>query len=161
MVDEHLNYKVLVRANGILIHRNSVLLVQLKTPIVDYPYWMPPGGGLEFGETLQDAVKRELLEETGISVQVNDLWYVNEYINKPWHAIEFYFKCSYESGELLIGTDPERVKQYILDSAFVSLEEFKHLMIRPTFLKEQLIKDFETPSLKPIRFFSNELSESK
>jgi len=117
VTDEQLNYKVRVRANGILIHQNSVLLVQLKTPILDYPYWMPPGGGVEFGETLQEAVKREVIEETGISVQVNELWYVHDYINIPWHAIEFYFKCSYVSGELLVGSDPETVRQYILDSA--------------------------------------------
>lgn len=161
MTDEQLNYKVRVRANGILIHQNSVLLVQLKTPILDYPYWMPPGGGVEFGETLQEAVKREVIEETGISVQVNELWYVHDYINIPWHAIEFYFKCSYVSGELLVGSDPETVRQYILDSAFVSLEEFKRLTIKPEFLKEQLLRDLENPSIKPIRFFSNGLPESK
>ncbi len=160
MSDTQLNYKVRVRANGILIHQNSVLLVQLKTPILDFPYWMPPGGGVEFGETLQEAVKRELIEETGIRVKVNELWYIHEYINRPWHAIEFYFKCSYESGEILVGTDPETVNQYILDTAFVAFEEFKRLTIKPDFFKEQLLIDLENPSIKPILFSPNGLPGS-
>jgi 8-oxo-dGTP diphosphatase len=154
VADEQLNNKVRVRANGILIHQNSVLLVQLKTPIFDYPYWMPPGGGLEFGETLQEAVKREMLEETGISVDVGELWFVNEYINSPWHAIEFYFKCSYLEGELVVGKDPELTNQYIINTAFVSFDEFLQLTLRPPFLKEQLILKWnETENNIGIQFF--------
>ena len=45
-----------------------------------------PGGGVELGETLTQTVKREVLEETGINVQVTDL--IGVY-SDPAHVIEF------------------------------------------------------------------------
>lgn len=38
-----------------------------------------PGGGLEFGEGIHDCLKREFLEELNLSVEVGDLYYVNDF----------------------------------------------------------------------------------
>jgi 8-oxo-dGTP diphosphatase len=61
-----------------------------------------PGGGQNPGEDLASAVKRECLEELGISVEVIGLKFIREYIgknhefsdvDKDAHRVEFFFHC--------------------------------------------------------------------
>lgn len=63
-----------------------------------------PGGGLEFGETLEEAVKREILEECGIDVLVkNQMTTFNHILPKEGqHWISVVYICYYQSGELTI-----------------------------------------------------------
>lgn len=65
--------RVRFAARVILLNDNKVFLMQIaptlainpKNPLKD-PYWITPGGGLEIGESPEQAAKRELFEETGI-----------------------------------------------------------------------------------------------
>jgi 8-oxo-dGTP diphosphatase len=93
--------KVRLRVNGILQHDDAVLLVRLQSPVTDELVWMPPGGGVEFGESMTDALKREFCEETGLQVRVATLAFVNELIEPPFHAVEFYFNVHRAAGDLL------------------------------------------------------------
>ena len=54
---------------GVVIHNNSVLLVK-KSNLEDI--WSFPGGAIEIGETLHEALMREILEETSIIIKVGD-----------------------------------------------------------------------------------------
>lgn len=133
--------KLRVRANGLVVKDDCLLLVELKTPILPFPYWMPPGGGLQFGEALQPAVEREVREETGVIVYASQLMYVHEYINVPWHAVEFYFWCDWISGEPSLGIDPERSVQYLQNAAFIPLEKLSELAFRPEFMRDCFLDD--------------------
>ena len=65
----------------VLNDRNEVLLLRLEG--AGGPFWMTPGGGLEPGESYEQAARRELKEETGIELtelgpwvwKGTDLWY--------------------------------------------------------------------------------------
>ncbi len=69
-----------VPAVGALVfNRNRVLLVKRRDPPMP-GQWAIPGGRVEWGESLADAAAREVLEETGIAVDVGDAVYVFESI---------------------------------------------------------------------------------
>ncbi|PEL14970.1 DNA mismatch repair protein MutT [Bacillus wiedmannii] len=62
-----------VRVTGILIEDEEVLLVKQK---VANRNWSLPGGRVENGETLEEAMIREMREETGLEVKIKKLLYV-------------------------------------------------------------------------------------
>ena len=99
---------------------------------------MPPGGALELGESLEDALIREMREETELEVRVGRLLWVHEFLGKPFHAVEFYFRCHIIGGQLKLGGDPELEgdNPMLLDLSFVPFEETGTLAIEPNFVRE-------------------------
>lgn len=76
----------IVGVGGVLIENGKALLIRRGSePLLGQ--WSIPGGTLELGETLQEGVARELLEETGIAVRVLGLIEVFERIN-PFSPLE-------------------------------------------------------------------------
>ncbi|MEP0553692.1 MAG: NUDIX hydrolase [Balneola sp.] len=138
--------KLRLRSCGLLVKGNSILLVQLLSPITKELIWMPPGGGLEFGETLEETLKREVREETGLHVKAKSLMHVNEVIKDQFHAIEFFYNVEYLSGKLQTGTDPElsESSQIIKDVAFKNKNELRDLKVVPDYLKEEFWTDYES-----------------
>ena len=67
--------------------------------------WAIPGGTLTLGETLQECVAREILEETGITIKVGDCVYVFDYVERDeggkikYHFVVVDFVGEYISGE--------------------------------------------------------------
>lgn len=56
-------------ARVLLLDRDGrVLLFRFVDPVSAAPFWITPGGGLDEGESFEDAARRELREETGIIV---------------------------------------------------------------------------------------------
>ncbi|MHC1636891.1 MAG: NUDIX domain-containing protein [Candidatus Nezhaarchaeales archaeon] len=56
---------VIIRKNG------NIILVKRRPPYEGH--WALPGGFVEYGETVEDAVKREVKEETGLDVEIKGL----------------------------------------------------------------------------------------
>jgi 8-oxo-dGTP diphosphatase len=143
-VAETFRNRVRVRVNGLLVRDRSILMVQLHSPVAGRHIWMPPGGGVRFGEPLLSALQREMVEETGIRVSVGPLWYLHEIIHKNVHAVEFYYLCRHEAGSLRTGTDPEysESEQIITDAAFLPFDRLVEKDIYPAYLREGFVADY-------------------
>lgn len=117
-----------VRVCGLYWEGRNLLLANHKSLALN-DFWSPPGGGIEFGQTASAALKREILEETGLTVRVGKLLFVCEFIQNPLHAVELFFEVFYEKGVLKTGFDPELLEnqQIITDVKFLSPEEVKGL----------------------------------
>ena len=84
-----------------LIVRDSNILLLRKEGYADGRRYALPGGGQDLGETLEQALLRECLEEIGTRVQIRDLVHVADTF-KPRdtsppstrHLVEFLFDCS-------------------------------------------------------------------
>ena len=68
-----------VGVGGVILKDGKVLLLLRKKP-PEVGFWSLPGGRVEFGERLEDAVVRELREELGIIVEVEWLVCVTDHI---------------------------------------------------------------------------------
>jgi 8-oxo-dGTP diphosphatase len=82
-----------LRACVAVIEDYKILLVPHFNTDVGPIQWHIPGGGVEFGETLQQAAVREFAEETGLHVECGTLVGIHEQI-KPdgsWHSVSHVF----------------------------------------------------------------------
>jgi 8-oxo-dGTP diphosphatase len=99
--------KVRVRICGILVLEEKILLVRHQGLGPLGYFWSPPGGGLEFGESVQDAVEREFREETCLDVSGGPFLGFHEHRDGRFHALELFFSVAYRSGTARLGLDPE------------------------------------------------------
>ena len=130
-----------LRACGLLVEDDAILLVKLRSPVTDQKVWMPPGGEVKFGESLNNSLVREFWEEVQIRVQVHSLLHVNELVNAPFHAVELYFEVSHKGDRRpTIGSDPELAEtdQLIEDIAWVPLKELTSCRVAPQSLLSKL-----------------------
>ena len=75
----------------VLNDENEVLLVQEVNPLGGTPFWKLPGGQVEDKETLEEAVVREVKEETGINAKVEGILSFKENSNYIFKKHDLYF----------------------------------------------------------------------
>src|SRR5712664_3620345 len=126
-----------VGIGGVIIDQGRTLLIRRGSEPLRGE-WSIPGGTLEIGESLQEGVARELLEETGIEVRVLELIEVfdriylgdgsSEVETKPrprFHFVIADYLCERISGEPKAGSD-------VTDVAFASEEELSRFHLTET-----------------------------
>lgn len=86
--------------------------------------WQIPGGGVEFGETLEDALKREVKEEHGIDIEIIKLLSVSNHIipGEKQHWVSPAFLCKIKGGTPQI-LEPDKCDEI----RWFSIEEVKNI----------------------------------
>ena len=115
---------------AVTIHESKVLLaVRGKPP--SFGKWGIPGGVVEVGETLDEAIKREVFEETNVRIEPVKLITVFDAVNKDddgrvhYHYILFEYLCRYVSGEVHASSDAP-------DARWVAFDELDSIDIMPS-----------------------------
>lgn len=98
---------------AIILRRESILLVERgRAPLKGW--WSLPGGALEVGERLDDAVRREVLEETGLAVRPVAVVEIFERIMRDaagrpeYHYVLIDYLCKVTGGRLQPADDASR-----------------------------------------------------
>ena len=100
----------ILAVSAAIIRDNRVLIVRRATPPAEGLYTLP-GGGVEAGESLHDAIKREVLEETGISIEPITLAGHREAIRRDAdgkiarHFVIMAFACRWIAGEPVLNEE--------------------------------------------------------
>lgn len=110
-IEELYGHKLRLRVCGICIEEEKILLVRHSGLGEEGELWIPPGGGMEWGQTAPENLVREFLEETGLQVKVGPFLFVHEHLKEPIHAVELFFQVYPIGGTLRTGLDPELPKQ--------------------------------------------------
>jgi 8-oxo-dGTP diphosphatase len=119
-----------VGVGGVVIADGRTLLIRRGHPPLEGE-WSIPGGTLEVGETLVDAVRRELAEETGIEVRVGELIEAFERIfpdgegQPKYHFVILDYLCEVIRGTARAGSD-------VTDVAWARESELPKHSLTPT-----------------------------
>lgn len=101
--------RLAVRA--LVLHEDRLLLVNAYAGGRS-DLWCAPGGGAHAGASLPDNLRREVAEETGLTVAVHAPALINEFHDPKtgFHQVEVFFRCSIVAGALdPLWRDPEGV----------------------------------------------------
>lgn len=110
-----------VGVGALILEGGRVLLVERgKEPLRGF--WSLPGGGVECGERLEDALVREVYEETNLRVKTGPIATVFERLMPDasgaceYHYVLIDFYCSITGGELRAGSDSSRAAWFDIAS---------------------------------------------
>ena len=135
---------------GVVVHDGSILLIDSHVPDTNPPrHFHLPGGGVEDGETLYDALRRELKEEADIEVEPNRLLFINEYIPQGvgQQVVRPVFLCHLrERREPQLPPKPD---EYQVGIRWVPLAELGRVPLIPD-VAELLMAALEDPHFVPV-----------
>jgi len=136
----------IVGAGAVVMKDGEVLLIRRGKP-PKLGSWSLPGGAQELGETIEDAVVREVLEETGLEVRVIAFLDVIDLIEKEADGIRYHYTLidylsEVTGGTLSPGTDAADARFFSLEEALaLPLWSETHRIIRLAATRMAEIKD--------------------
>ena len=117
-------------AVGAVVFKEDEILLVLRGKPPSKNLWSIPGGSVKLGETLQQAVEREIGEETGLTITAREPIYTFDVVERDeegrirLHYVIVDLAADYVRGELRPGDDA-------IDARWVSPEDAKNLEVSP------------------------------
>ena len=125
---------------GIIVQKGKILACKIKKN----KNWFFPGGHVEFGETAERALKRELKEEIGVSVKKAKFIGANENFyqqrGKILHEVNIVFEAS-------LNKDYNKVLEDHMEFKWINLKSLPSAYILPESLKKSIIKWLKSKKL--------------
>jgi 8-oxo-dGTP pyrophosphatase MutT (NUDIX family) len=96
-----------ISAYAILIDRGRLLVLTIRS-VDKYCF---PGGGIDLGEKLSDGLRREVLEETGLEIEIGELFHFKEHFfyydpaDVAFQSYMFFFNCTPISTNIILDTE--------------------------------------------------------
>jgi ADP-ribose pyrophosphatase YjhB (NUDIX family) len=110
--------------SAVLVEKDGKFLLGERNKENYYQYWVIPGGGVKFGETIHEAAIREIKEETNLDIEIVKLIGHKEVINVPgkYHSIVFFHLAKPKHVDV-------EAKEDISKAKFFSIDEIKELKL--------------------------------
>ena len=131
-----------LRARVVIVDRGRVALI--KRVRAGHTYYLFPGGGVEEGETPEEAAVREAREELGVDVELGGVDF-----DEMFERVRFvYFRASVVSGDFGTGVWPDhvgrtaamRAERGTYEAVWLPLADLEHHDVRPRELAAQLAR---------------------
>lgn len=131
--------KIKPRVRLILIKSNKILMSYVKSE--DFYFYI--GGKMEWGETIDQACKREVREEAGANFTLKKFLYIRDYIKpeQDEHSIELYILGDIDKYEEVEGQKDDEFNGDHWQT-WVDLDKLETLDVRPKSLSKQIVADY-------------------
>ncbi|HOJ12324.1 MAG TPA: NUDIX domain-containing protein [Clostridiales bacterium] len=121
-----MNNKIIVVVKGVILYNGKVLIIRRDdNDDVGAGTWECVGGKIDFGEGLEQALKREVCEEVGISIDVDKLLYATTFKTDPLRQIVILtYKCIATQNNVILSKEHS-------DYKWVAENDFRELLHKP------------------------------
>lgn len=115
-----------IRVAALISREEEVLLVRHEK--AGRSYWLLPGGGVDYGESLHEALQREMMEEVGVEIDPGPLALLHETIapDGSRHVVHVVFRAVITAGTPELGTDPR-----VVEVAYKPVAQLAELTFHP------------------------------
>jgi 8-oxo-dGTP pyrophosphatase MutT (NUDIX family) len=146
-----------IRAAGLILDGERILLVRHRTPGTERDWWIPPGGGLKPEDAgVLDTARREIFEETGLAATVTRIAYVNEWrqASTGIHHLECFVPVDRFTGEPTLHhiREHEAESHFIKELRWMSRQQLAGLIVYPVWLGAPWFWDDAAQGFPTIRY---------
>ncbi len=130
------------RSRLIILQHGRILLIRRRKDGAE-PYWVFPGGGVEMGETPEQAAMREAREELGIEVEILKPFQSLTHVVRGSEMTEQFYLAKVVGGTLGTGQGAEFLKaDQSYHPEWIALERLRELALHPQEIRDAVSKAF-------------------